>query len=153
LGPRLLPGEPVILASMTALHISPPRPNPEQLGAVHLFASLTTAQLSTLSRLIDIESVPSGRTIVREGADGYAFHVLAEGAAQVRHGDTTVRTLGPNDYFGEVALIDNSRRTASVIATEPCVVWSMFGTTFRELAAEHPEIAAVLEQVAHNRRD
>jgi CRP-like cAMP-binding protein len=71
----------------------------------------------------------------------------------VRHGETVVRTLGPRDFFGEVAMIENTRRTASVVAAEPCVVWSMFGTTFRVLEAEHPDIAKVLSDAATTRRD
>jgi CRP/FNR family transcriptional regulator, cyclic AMP receptor protein len=64
-----------------------------------------------------------------------------------------MRTLGPRDYFGEVAMIENTRRSASVAAVEPCVSWSMFGTTFRVLQAEHPEIAKALQQAASTCRD
>jgi cAMP-dependent protein kinase regulator len=139
---------------MSSSDFGRPHPTPEQLAAVPLLASLNRQQLTDLAGLIEVEEVPSGHSIVREGAAGYAFYILIEGTAQVRHGDTVVRTLGPQDYFGEVAMIENAgRRTATVAALEPCVVWSMFGTTYRVLETEHPEIAKVLQEAAESRRD
>lgn len=138
---------------MTSAELGLPHPNEEQLSKVPLFAALTAGQLSQLAQLMEVEYFPAGRTIIREGADGYSFHVLIDGAADVRHGELVLRRLRPNDYFGEIALVERTRRTASVVAVEPSVVWSMFGTTFRILAAEHPDIAATLELAAHTRRD
>ena len=138
---------------MTSTDLGVPHPDPEQLAAVSLFASLTTDQLSELAASMDVEHVPAGKPMVREGVDGYSFHVLIEGTAEVRHGDVTVRTLGTNDYFGELAIVQTTRRTATVVAVGPCVVASMFGTTFRKLAREHPEIAASLEHTARTRHD
>ena len=129
-----------------------PHPTPEQLASLPLFASLNRQQLADLARLIDVEEVSAGRAIVREGVAGYAFYFLIDGAAEVCHGDTVVRTLGPRDFFGEVAMMENTRRTASVVAVEPCVIWSMFGTTFRVLETDHPEIARVLQHAADSRR-
>jgi CRP-like cAMP-binding protein len=138
---------------MSSSNSVPLHPTPEQLASVPLLESLSRQQLSDLAELIEISEVSAGRSIVREGASGYSFYVLAEGTAQVRHGDTVVRTLGPRDYFGEVAMIENTRRSASVVAVEPCVIWSMFGTTFRVLEAEHPQIAQALQHAASTRRD
>ena len=138
---------------MTSVEHGLPHPNADQLSRVPLFASLTAEQLARLAHLLEVEHFPAGRTILREGADGYSFHVLIEGTAEVRHGETVVRTLGASDYFGEVAIVDRTRRTATVVAVQPCIVWSMFGTTFRTLAAEHTDIATALEHVAHTRRD
>jgi CRP-like cAMP-binding protein len=138
---------------MTPSEFGLPHPSPEELASVPLLASLSGEQLAALAPLLDVEDVSAGRAIVREGAHGYAFYLLIEGTAEVRHGDTVVRTLGPQDFFGEVAMIDNIRRTASVVALEPCVIWSMFGTTFRVLEAEDPDIAKVLQNAADTRRD
>lgn len=142
-----------ILAGMNSSDSGRPHPTPEQLASVPLLASLSPQQLKDLAELVEVDEVSAGRTIVSEGASGYAFYVLAEGAAEVRHGDTVVRTLSPPDYFGEVAMIESGRRSASVVAVEPSVIWSMFGTTFRILQAEHPDIAKVLEDAADARRD
>jgi CRP-like cAMP-binding protein len=137
---------------MTSSGFGLPHPSPEELASVPLLAPLSREQLVALAPLLDVEDVSACRAIVREGAHGYAFYVLIEGTAEVRHGDT-VRTLGPQDFFGEVAMIDNVRRTASVVALEPCVIWSMFGTTFRVLEADDPDIAKVLQNAANTRRD
>ena len=138
---------------MTSSDPGRPHPTPEQLASVPLLASLNRQQLIDLAELIDVVDMSAGRTIVSEGATGYAFYVLADGTAEVRHGDTVVRTLGPGDHFGEVAMIEDGRRSASVVAVGPCVVWSMFGTTFRVLEAEHPEIAKTLQEAISTRRD
>jgi CRP-like cAMP-binding protein len=127
-------------------------PTPEQLATVPLLASLNRQQLSDLAELIDVAEVAEGFPIVSEGAPGYAFYILAEGTAQVRRGDSVVRTLGPHDYFGEIAMIENTPRTAWVLAVEPCVVWMMFDNAFRTLESGHPEIAKVLQDAADARR-
>jgi CRP-like cAMP-binding protein len=138
---------------MTSSEFRRPHPSPEELASVPLLAALNPEQLTALAELLEVEDISAGRAVVREGATGYAFYFMIAGAAEVRHGDTVVRTLGPGDFFGEVAMIDNTRRTASVIAVEPSIVWSMFGTTFRVLEADHPDIAKVLQNVANTRRD
>ena len=138
---------------MSSSDLGATHPDPAQLASVALFASLTSEQLSALAKLMDVEHVPAGKAMVREGPDGYSFHVLMEGTAEVRHSDATVRTLWSNDYFGELAIVQTTRRTATVVAVEPCVVASMFGTTFRTLTHEHPDIAAALEETARTRRD
>jgi voltage-gated potassium channel len=59
--------------------------------------------------------------------------------------------LGPGDYFGEVAILGDGRRSATVTTTSPARVLVLFGTEFRRLQQEHPEIAARLEAVATER--
>ena len=127
-------------------------PTPEQLASVPLLASLDHEQLAELAELFEVAEVPAGLPIVAEGAPGYAFYVLAEGTAQVRLRNTDVRTLGPHDFFGEIAMIENTPRTAWVLAVQPCVVWMMFGDAFRTLETEHPDIAKVLQEAADARR-
>ncbi|HEY7045754.1 MAG TPA: cyclic nucleotide-binding domain-containing protein [Jatrophihabitantaceae bacterium] len=129
-----------------------PHPTPEQLASVPLLASLDREQLKDLAELFEVAEVPAGLPIVSEGAPGYAFYVLAEGTAEVQRRGNVVRTLGPSDYFGEIAMIENTPRTAWVLAVEPCVVWMMFGNAFRTLETGHPEVAKVLQDAADARR-
>ena len=68
-----------------------------------------------------------------EGAPGYSFFVLLDGGAVVTADGTALRELGPGDFFGETAIIDARRRTATVTTTVPSKVLSMFGTEFRDL--------------------
>ena len=96
----------------------------EIIKEVPLFQNLKRRQLNSLARIFIDRQCAEDEVIVPQGRDGYGFFVLASGAAKaVRdHGDGTesvVNSFGPGDFFGELALLDNGPRTASVIATEP----------------------------------
>jgi CRP/FNR family transcriptional regulator, cyclic AMP receptor protein len=91
---------------------------------VPLFANLKRRQLQNLARIFVERRCHTDEVIVPQGRDGFGFFIITSGAAKaVRErsdGSTVVvNTFGPNDYFGELALLDNGPRTASVIATAP----------------------------------
>lgn len=95
----------------------------EMIKEVPLFKNLGRRQLQSLARIFIERRCAPGEVIVPQGRDGYGFFVIASGAAEAvrerNDGSTvTVNTFGPNDFFGELALLDNGPRTASVIATE-----------------------------------
>ncbi|HOU15788.1 MAG TPA: cyclic nucleotide-binding domain-containing protein [Anaerolineae bacterium] len=95
----------------------------EILGKVPLFENLKKRQLQSLARIFIDRKCAPGEVIVPQGRDGYGFFIVASGRAEaVREkadGTTAVvNTFGPGDFFGELALLDNGPRTASVIATE-----------------------------------
>jgi CRP/FNR family transcriptional regulator, cyclic AMP receptor protein len=81
-----------------------------------------------------------------EGASGYSFFVLRSGAATVTVDGDELRALGAGDFFGELALLGDGRRTATVTTTSPAQVLVLFGTEFRRLQQEHPEVAAQIER-------
>ena len=94
------------------------------LKEVPLFENLGRRQLHHLARIFVERKCSADEVIVPQGRDGFGFFIIASGAATaVRErsdGSTVVvNTFGPNDFFGELALLDNGPRTASVIATEP----------------------------------
>jgi CRP-like cAMP-binding protein len=129
-----------------------PHPSAADLARVPLFHELSPDALAVLAARFEVESFDVGRTIVAEGRSGYAFYVLAEGVATVTVDGEPVRTLGPGDHFGEIAILDDDgRRTATVTATEPVVAWSLFGTAFRVLQTEHPDVADALELATRER--
>jgi CRP-like cAMP-binding protein len=93
------------------------------LENVPLFSTLRKRQLANLARIFIERNCDPGEVIVPQGRDGYGFFIVAEGKAQaVREksdGSTAIlNTFGKNDFFGEIALLDNGPRTASVIATD-----------------------------------
>jgi CRP-like cAMP-binding protein len=93
--------------------------DPDRLTAIPLFAALdkdTTALIATYAKE---SSVPAGERLVAEGDFAYDFIAIEEGEADVIRGGETVATLGPGDYFGEIAVLDKSLRTASVVARTP----------------------------------
>ena len=116
-------------------------PGVDELASVPLFASLDRDDLEKVAAWIHVETVGEGTRLVGEGAHGYTFFILAEGAATVTSEGETLTTLGPGDFFGEIAILGGGRRTATVTSTSPAKLFVMFGTEFRQLEAAHPEIA------------
>ena len=117
------------------------RPAPEDLRSLSLFAELGSAELEQVASWFDVEERESGATLTQQGASGYAFYVLRDGTATVTQGDEEIRRLGPGDFFGELSIIGDGRRTATVKATSHVTVWNMFGTEFRNLEQHFPELA------------
>lgn len=99
------------------------------LERVPLFAGLSARQLEPIARRMVERSYPAGATIVSQGAGGEGFFVVVSGHAEAirERSDgvkAVVNTFGPLDFFGELALLDDGLRTASVVTTEPttCVL-------------------------------
>jgi CRP/FNR family transcriptional regulator len=115
------------------------------LGSVSLFASLDRRAIAGLARQASRRVYGPGDTIVREGETGTALYVIVRGRVRVEHGSgpatAAVGELGPGDFFGELALIEDKPRSATVVAIEETecllfVVWE-----FRALLKEHPQMA------------
>lgn len=118
---------------------------PDDLTGVPLFAELSEEERATLAEWFEISEASPGATLVSEGAAGYTFYILIDGAAQVTVGGETVATYEPGDFFGEMAILGGGRRTATVTLTTPSRLLSMFGTDFRRLQQEQPAVAEQLE--------
>ncbi len=121
------------------------------LAGVELFEGLDDDELARLAGWFDVRAVGPGVELVTEGASGYSFYVLVEGGAVVSADGETAATCGPGDFFGEIAILGDSRRTATVTTTEPSRVLVMFGTEFRRLQDSQPAIAARLEDAMRKR--
>lgn len=96
----------------------------EMLQRVPLFQGLKRRQLKSLARIFIERECDAGEVIVPQGRTGYGFFVIASGKAEavrerVDGSKTVVNTFDACDYFGELAVLDNGPRTASVVATEP----------------------------------
>ena len=125
---------------------------PSDLAAVPIFASLDDAELAEVAASFEAKDVPAGVRLAGEGATGYSFFVIGEGEAAVTAGGETVASLGPGDFFGEMALLGSGRRQATVTTTTPARVLVLFGDDFRRLQAEYPAVTAHLEAVMEKRR-
>jgi CRP-like cAMP-binding protein len=104
------------------------------------------------SRGLQIREEREGRRLTPEGASGYEFFVIEEGTADVIHEGANVGSLGPGDFFGEMAMMGDGRRVADVVATSPITLFEMFGTHFRELEMTLPETAARIRATLEERR-
>ena len=87
----------------------------DHLAQVSLFAALSNKELQKIAKASDEVEVAAGKTLVEEGAIGHEFFLILEGEAAVKRGGRKV-TLGPGQYFGELALLDRKPRSASVVA-------------------------------------
>jgi voltage-gated potassium channel len=117
----------------------------EDLAGIPLFETLEPADRATIAAWFELESISPGVNLTGEGASGYSFYVLRDGTATVTVDGNEVRTLGPGDFFGELALLGDGRRTATVTTATPAQVLVLFGTEFRLLQDAHPEIAERIE--------
>ena len=117
-----------------------------RLEKVPLFSKLPKSALRRVASLADEIDLPAGKALTREGDRGREFFVLLDGAADVRRKGRKVNTLGKGDFLGEIALVSNAPRTATVTTTEPTRALVITGRGFAALLKEQPQIAAgVLE--------
>jgi voltage-gated potassium channel len=126
--------------------------DPSRLKSIPLFADLSDQDRAQVARWADELDVPEGKHLVDQGRFAHEFFVIEEGTAEVRQGDEKLTELGPGDFFGEIALIESDRRTASVIATSPMQTIVMFGRDFRQMEAQMPSVAARIRQAIEERR-
>jgi len=112
-----------------------------RLSALPLFQGLNRKERRALAPRADEVELDEGRVIVREGEWPYEFFAIEEGTAEVRRGDQLLAELGPGDFFGEMALVGDTRRNATVVATSPLKVVVMTAQAFRQTARELPEVA------------
>jgi CRP-like cAMP-binding protein len=124
---------------------------PDQLASIELFESLTEEERGKVAGWFDVQDASPGVRLCGEGASGYSFFVLLDGTATVTSDGAELATLGPGDFFGEVAILGDGRRTATVTATTPAKLLVLFGTEFRQLQQELPAAAAKLEAAAKQR--
>ncbi len=121
----------------------------ELIRGVPLFARCSKRELADIVALSYEQEVGSGDTIVREGDAGDSFYALLEGDAKVTRARRTLRRLAPGDFFGEIALVARSPRTASVTATSPGRLLVVNARPFRALLGRSPAFQQkVLEALA-----
>jgi CRP/FNR family transcriptional regulator, cyclic AMP receptor protein len=127
------------------------KPDPARLAMLPLFEDLSGEELDLLVSWTQEHDVSRGQSLVSEGAAGYVFFVIEEGTAGVERDGQCLRELGPGDHFGEIAILDGGRRTATVVATSDMRILAMFGTEFRRLEAELPDLADRIRATMHDR--
>lgn len=121
------------------------------LSGVPLFDSLVESELEKLAVWFDVHTASEGVRLTGEGASGYSFFVLLNGSAAVTSDGAQIATLSPGDFFGEIAIIGDGRRSATVTTTAPSRLLTMFGTEFRQLQQTHPDIARRIEAAMRER--
>jgi len=127
----------------------PPRAEPELLAHVGLFADLSTPELVGLAALMRSRPYAKDEVIYLRGDAGTAFYVIASGRVKIAltspdGKELILRRLGPGDFHGELALMDDEPRSADAIATESSVLLVLQRDAFRQFLADHPSAAGKL---------
>ena len=112
-----------------------------RVKAIPLFAGLSRKECRALAQRADELDLAEGKTLVREGDWPYEFFSIEEGTVEVRRGDQLLGELGAGDFFGEMGLMADTRRNATVTATTAVKVVVMTAQAFRQTARELPEVA------------
>ncbi len=112
------------------------------LRGVPLFAGCSAKELGQISTLADELYQPEGTTLIEEGTKGREFFVLVEGTVDVSRDGRTLNTLGGGSFFGEIALVSDTPRTATVTAASPVRLLVITGQSFQQLLARTPSIQA-----------
>ncbi len=127
-------------------------PYQARLTPLPFFTALSDDDLEVIARQADQVEVPAGEVLAREGDIGQEFFVIEEGTAEVtRNGDVLDR-LGPGDFFGEMALVEEDRRTATVTATSPMTLIVLTGAKFRAIDESMPQLHALVAGAIRRRR-
>ncbi len=112
----------------------------ESLRSIPLFSNLTDDRLRSVAALATEVRHPPGHVILREGMPAHGFHLLVDGEVDVYSGGHARRTLGKGAFFGELALIDEGTRSASVTASTAVTMLAIGGDEFRTLVREDAEL-------------
>lgn len=127
-------------------------PNAAGLARVPLFAGMTHDAREVLAARFEVAEFDVGRRLVAEGRAGFSFYVLVSGRVSVEREGRLLRSMGPGDFFGEIAILGgDGRRTATVTGTEPGVAWTLLADHFHTMQAERPDVADALRTAMQER--
>ena len=125
-----------------------------QLAGVPLFAELTPEEISRIAAAATRAREPAGMLFSKEGERGDELVIVLDGEVEVRHDGRVLATLGPGEFVGEVALLDDgARRTATVVARTPVVVAYLGRYEFERLTATNPALLEAIEATRRRRTD
>ena len=124
-----------------------------RLQGIRLFSGLSNKELDQLAQWTDELSIREGHELASEGRFAHEFFVIEDGTAEVLKGGERIAELGPGDFFGEIALLETERRTATVRATTPMEVIVMFSREFKRMERELPAVADRIRAAIRARLD
>ncbi len=129
----------------------PPRDPVAALQRSEFFTGMNRRQVEQIARLLKERPFAKGETVIMEGSGGAAFFIIDTGEATVSSKGVDLATLGPGDYFGELALIDGGPRSATVTANTDLVCYGLTFWEFRPLVEQNGTIGWKLLQALAKR--
>ena len=125
----------------------------KHLDTIKLFDGLSKSQKAEVARQADEIDVEAGKRLISEGRFGYEFFVIENGKAEVVSDEKHIADLGPGDFFGEMALLGNTTRSADVIASTAVTAMVMTDTAFRSLTRKMPDVAEEIRAACRRRTE
>ena len=126
----------------------------ELLKRVPLLKGLGRRDIEEVGRLAEEIDVPAGHVLMREGGSGNEFFVIIDGTVRIDREGATVRSMGPGDFLGEIALVDDGPRTATATTESAAKLLVLGHREFHSLMSQYPTIqTCVLQALAHRVRN
>jgi CRP/FNR family cyclic AMP-dependent transcriptional regulator len=123
----------------------------KRLESLPLFRDLSRKERDQIARWTDEVEVPAGYMLVEQGRFPHEFFVIESGTVSVTKDDKHLADLGPGDFFGEIAIVEHDRRTASVVATTPLTAIVMLSRDFETMADVMPHVAERIHSAIRER--
>ena len=125
--------------------------DPESLSSIPLFSSLPEDALRKLAFWVSELSVSQGKHLVEEGDYAYDLFIIQDGTAEVQHDGQPVAELGAGDVFGEMGVLKNDRRNATVVAKTPMRLLTLSHWDVKRLRKAAPDVLEELGNVLQER--
>jgi len=121
------------------------------LARVPIFASCTPEEISAIVEVAQESYFQPGQIIVTQGTPGQAFYLILSGSVEILRDGTSLGAFGPGDFFGEMSLLDQAARSATIRALEQTVCLMLSSWDFKAVLERHPSIAIKLLEVLSRR--
>jgi CRP-like cAMP-binding protein len=125
--------------------------NIDGLRSIPLFDGVPSKELEQIARWADEIEVPAGKHLLDQGRYAYEFFVIADGSVEVRQDRHPIATLGPGDCFGEIALLEDTQRTATIETLTPVRAVVMDARGFASMMAASPKVAERIREIERTR--
>lgn len=123
----------------------------EFMARVPIFASCTAEEIGAIAGVAQESQFAPGQIIVTQGTPGQAFYLVLSGRVEILRDGVSLGAFGPGDFFGEMSLLDQAPRSATIRAIDPTVCLMLSSWDFKALLERHPSIAIKLLEVLSRR--
>ncbi len=123
----------------------------EFLARVPIFAKCTAEEIAAVVSVAQESGFQAGQIIVTQGTPGQAFYLILQGRVEIVRDNRSLGAFGPGDFFGEMSLLDQAPRSATIRALEPTTCLMLSSWDFKGLLEKHPSIAIKLLEILSRR--
>jgi CRP-like cAMP-binding protein len=123
----------------------------EFLARVPIFANCTPSEIDAIVAVAQESGFQAGQIIVTQGTPGQAFYLILSGRVEIIRDGQSLGAFGPGDFFGEMSLLDQAPRSATIKALEPTLCMMLSSWDFKALLEQHPSIAVKLLEILSRR--